>query len=87
MINKINWHDGKLWTGLISLGIVLIQQILTLLGIKAPVDWQDIVALINTVLTILGMLGVVSDVTAVQAPQSSSINNKTNEGAVNSTHE
>ncbi|KAF0362520.1 holin [Pediococcus acidilactici] len=64
-VKKIDWHDGKLWAGLISLGIVLIQQLMVAFGFTYPVDWQNIVGIINTVLTILGMLGVVSDVTTV----------------------
>lgn len=62
---NINWHDGKLWAGLISLGIVLIQQLMAAFGFTYPVDWQNIVGIINTVLTILGMLGVISDTTTV----------------------
>lgn len=62
---KINWHDGKLWAGLISLLIVFVQQLMAAFGFTYPVDWQNIVGIINTVLTILGMLGVLSDVTAV----------------------
>ncbi|KAF0343794.1 MULTISPECIES: phage holin [Pediococcus] len=64
-VKKINWHDGKLWAGLISLGIVLIQQLMVAFGFTYPVDWQNIVGIINTVLTILGMLGVISDTTTV----------------------
>lgn len=64
-LKNINWHDGKLWAGLISLIIVLIQQLMIAFGYNYPIDWQNIVGIINTVLTILGMLGVVSDVTAV----------------------
>lgn len=64
-VKNINWHDGKLWAGLISLIIVLIQQLMVAFGFTYPVDWQNIVGIINTVLTILGMLGVVSDVTTV----------------------
>ncbi|MCT3020892.1 holin [Pediococcus pentosaceus] len=60
-----NWHDGKLLAGLISLGIVLIQQVMVVFGFTYPVNWGGIVGIINTVLTILGMLGVVSDVTTV----------------------
>lgn len=62
---SIDWHDGKLWAGLISLLIVLIQQLMAAFGFTYPVDWQNIVGIINTVLTILGMLGVVSNVTTV----------------------
>ncbi|MEE6669706.1 phage holin [Pediococcus acidilactici] len=64
-VKKINWHDGKLWAGLISLLIVLIQQLMVAFGFTYPVDWQNIVGIINTVLTILGMLGVISDTTTI----------------------
>lgn len=64
-MKNVNWHDGKLWAGLISLGIVLIQQLMVAFGFTYPVNWENIVGIINTVLTILGMLGVVSDVTNV----------------------
>lgn len=64
-VKNINWHDGKLWAGLISLGVVLIQQLMVAFGFTYPVDWQNIVGIINTVLTILGMLGVISDTTTV----------------------
>ncbi|WP_329504045.1 phage holin [Pediococcus pentosaceus] len=64
-LKNINWHDGKLWAGLISLLIVLVQQLMVALGYNYPVNWQNIVGIINTVLTLLGMLGVISDVTVV----------------------
>lgn len=60
--------NGKLIAGIISLSIVLIQQVLFAFGIKFPGDWTSIVAVINTVLTILGMLGVITDVQTVSAP-------------------
>ena len=69
-MNNINWKDGKLWAGLISLLIVLIQQVMLAFGFKYPVDWNAIAGIINTVLTILGMLGVVSDVTKVDVSSS-----------------
>lgn len=64
-MKNVNWHDGKLWAGLISLLIVLVQQLMVAFGYTYPVNWQNIVGIINTVLTILGMLGVISDVTTV----------------------
>ncbi|ARW19866.1 hypothetical protein S100892_01293 [Pediococcus pentosaceus] len=64
-VKNINWHDGKLWAGLISLLIVLVQQLMVAFGYTYPVNWQNIVGIINTVLTLLGMLGVISDVTVV----------------------
>lgn len=60
--------NGKLIAGIISLLIVLVQQVFAMFGIKFTGDWSAIVAVINTVLTILGMLGVVTDVQTVTAP-------------------
>lgn len=60
--------NGKLIAGIISLLIVLIQQVFAMFGVKFTGDWSAIVAVINTVLTILGMLGVVTDVQTVSAP-------------------
>ncbi|MCG0679877.1 phage holin [Lactiplantibacillus plantarum] len=60
--------NGKLIAGIISLLIVLIQQVLAVFDIKFAGDWSAIVAVINTVLTILGMLGVITDVQTVSAP-------------------
>ena len=68
-VKNINWRDGKLISGLISLGIVLIQQLMVAFGFTYPVDWQNIIGIINTVLTILGMLGVISDTTIVNNPK------------------
>ena len=68
-VKIINWRDGKLISGLISLGIVLVQQLMVAFGFTYPVDWQNIVGIINTVLTILGMLGVISDTTVVNNPK------------------
>ncbi|QHM53249.1 hypothetical protein C7M41_01991 [Pediococcus acidilactici] len=68
-VKNINWHDGKLWAGLISLLIVLVQQLMVAFGYTYPVNWQNIIGIINTVLTILGMLGVISDTTLVNDPK------------------
>ena len=61
--------NGKLIAGLISLVIVLIQQVLAVFGVKFTGDWTSIVAVFNTVLTILGMLGVITDVQTVNVSQ------------------
>ncbi|MCG0846378.1 holin [Lactiplantibacillus plantarum] len=74
MIKKISFKNadgslnGKLIAGIISLLIVLVQQVFAMFGIKFTGDWTSIVAVINTVLTILGMLGVITDVQTVTAP-------------------
>lgn len=60
--------NGKLIAGIISLLIVLVQQVFAMFGIKFTGDWSAIVAVLNTVLTILGMLGVITDVQTVTAP-------------------
>lgn len=74
MIKKISFKNadgslnGKLIAGIISLLIVLVQQIFAMFGIKFTGDWTSIVAIVNTVLTILGMLGVITDVQTVTVP-------------------
>ena len=74
MIKKISFKNadgslnGKLIAGIISLLIVLIQQVFAMFGIKFTGDWSAIIAVLNTVLTILGMLGVITDVQTVTAP-------------------
>ena len=75
-IKNINWHDGKLWAGLISLLIVLVQQLMVAFGFTYPVNWQNIVGIINTVLTILGMLGVISDTTLVDNSKEENVESK-----------
>ena len=61
--------NGRLIAGIISLVIVLVQQVLAMFGIKFTGDWTSIVAVINTILTILGMLGVITDVQTVTVSQ------------------
>ncbi|MFC6165293.1 phage holin [Lactiplantibacillus dongliensis] len=74
MIKKISFKNvdgslnGKLIAGIISLLIVLIQQVFAMFGVKFTGDWSAIIAVINTVLTILGMLGVITDVQTVTSP-------------------
>jgi len=68
MIKKLNnslknadgSYSGKVIAGLLSLLIVLSQQLFAAFGIKFTGDWNAIAAIVNTVLTILGILGVVS---------------------------
>ena len=60
--------NGKLIAGIISLLIVLVQQIFAMFGIKFTGDWSAIIAVLNTVLTILGMLGVITDVQTETVP-------------------
>lgn len=71
MMKKISFKNadgslnGKLIAGIVSLLIVLVQQLMAAFGFNYPVNWQNVVGIINTVLTLLGMLGVISDVTVV----------------------
>ena len=89
MIKKISFKNvdgslnGKLIAGIISLLIVLIQQVFAMFGIKFTGDWAAIVAVINTVLTILGMLGVITDVQTVSAPTVKSDDESQVESATN----
>lgn len=83
MIKKINnslknpdgSYSGKVIAGLVSLLIVLVQQVFAGFGIKFTGDWNAIVAVVNTILTILGALGILSgggvvETPPVKAPQS-----------------
>lgn len=53
--------NGKIIASLISLFLVLIQQVLAVFGIHFTGDIGDMVGAINTVLTILGLLGVMEN--------------------------
>lgn len=61
--------NGKQIAGLLSLFIVLGQQVLSMAGIDVPVNWQGIVDIMNTVLVILGLLGVVTGDSTVIIPK------------------
>lgn len=63
-----SWN-GKQIAGLLSLGVVLGQQIFAFCGANVPVDWQGIVNILNTVLLILGLLGVVTGDSKVIVPE------------------
>lgn len=75
MIKKLNnslknadgSYSGKVIAGLLSLLIVLTQQLFAAFGIKFTGDWNAIAAIVNIVLTILGILGVVSGGGVVEA--------------------
>ena len=66
-------YSGKVIAGLVSLLIVLTQQLFAAFGVKFTGDWNAIVAVVNTVLTILGILGVVSGGGVVETPAKSQI--------------
>ena len=61
LFNQDGSLNGKMLASLISLGLVLIQQVLAIFGLRFTGDIGDIVGAINTVLTILRILGVVED--------------------------
>lgn len=61
--------NGKQIAGLLSLGVVLGQQIFAFCGVNVPVDWQGIVNILNTILLILGLLGVVTGDSKVIVPE------------------
>jgi len=62
-----SWN-GKQIAGLLSLLIVLAQQIMALFGVNFPINWQGIVGVLNTLLVILGLLGVVTGDSKVIVP-------------------
>lgn len=77
MINKLKKSlynadgtlNGTIIASLISLLLVLIQQILAVFGLRFTGDIGDLVGGINTILTILGLLGVVENTGTVEPPK------------------
>lgn len=65
LVNPDGTLNGKILTGLISLGIALIIQIGGMFGYKFGATNQ-VIDIINTLLTVLGLLGVVSDTSLVK---------------------
>lgn len=61
--------NGKIIASLISLSLVLIQQLLAVFGLKFTGDMGNLVSGINTILTILGLLGVVENTGTVEPPK------------------
>ena len=68
LLNKDGTLNGTVIANLISLLIVLVQEILRIFGIYFTGDIADIVAGINTILTILGLLGIIENNTTVNVP-------------------
>lgn len=60
--------NGKVVAGLISLLIVLVQQVLGVFGLRFHGDVGSLIGAINTVLTILGLIGVLENPGIVTKP-------------------
>lgn len=60
--------NGKVVAGLISLLIVLVQQVLGVFGLHFHGDVGSLIGAINTVLTILGLIGVLENPGIVTKP-------------------
>ncbi len=64
---KINWkvrfHNKTFLTGLVSLVIVFVYNLLQLLEITPQVDQSVVMQVVEGILTILGMVGVITDPT------------------------
>ncbi len=60
--------NGKVVAGLISLLIVLVQQVLCVFGLHFHGDVGSLIGAINTVLTILGLIGVLENPGIVTKP-------------------
>lgn len=61
--------NGKIIASLISLSLVLIQQLLAVFGLRFTGDMGNLVSGINTILTILGLLGVIENTGTVEPPK------------------
>ena len=60
---KIRFQNKTFLTGLISLVVVFIYDLLQLLGIAPAVTQSAVMQVAEGILTILGMLGVIADPT------------------------
>ena len=60
---KVRFQNKAFLTGLISLVVVFIYDLLQLLGIAPVVTQSAVMQVAEGILTILGMLGVISDTT------------------------
>lgn len=69
LINADGTINGKVVAGLISLLIVLVQQVLAIFGLHFHGDVGALVGAINTVLTILGLIGVLENPGTVTVPE------------------
>lgn len=69
LINADGTVNGKVAAGLISLLIVLIQQILGVFGLRFHGDIGALIGAINTTLTILGLVGVLENPGIVTTPE------------------
>lgn len=68
LINADGTVNGKVVAGLISLLIVLVQQVLGVFGLHFHGDIGALVGAINTILTILGLVGVLENPGIVATP-------------------
>ena len=60
---KIRFQNKTFLTGLISLVVVFIYDLLQLLGIAPVVTQSAVMQVVEGILTVLGMLGVIADPT------------------------
>ncbi|KRK80236.1 phage holin [Companilactobacillus nodensis] len=59
---SIDWHSPIWWASLVSILLVLIQQVLSIFGISMPEGLaQQITDVVNSLLSIGGLLGIIYD--------------------------
>jgi len=58
----INWHSKVWWISVVSIMIVLIQQILKMFGLEMPAGMDSqILNIVNSLLVLGGLMGVIYD--------------------------
>lgn len=58
----IDWHSKVWWVSLISILLVLVQQVLALFNIQLPDGFQgQIMDIVNSLLAVGGLLGIIYD--------------------------
>lgn len=60
---KVRFKNPHFWVAMVSMLLLLTEQIAVGLGYELPIDNDQVLSIVRTVLAILGALGVVEDMT------------------------
>lgn len=75
---SIDVHSKIWWTSIISLGLVLAQQVAHLFGWEITSDMTNqIMAIVNSALAIGGLIGIIWDTSNTATPESGGDKNET----------
>ncbi|APX73103.1 phage holin family protein [Companilactobacillus allii] len=59
---SIDWHSKVWWVSLISILLVLVQQVLALFNIQLPAELSgQVMDIVNSLLAVGGLVGIIYD--------------------------